>query len=544
MARGRRWYGVRRPVLTLALLLAATLPAGAAASVPKELFDAPGQHHARACAPLATSPAALLLADGTPTGFTISNDSQFDDGSCPDAWVRLDLHELLPSANGPLAFHRGGNGYSDDSNVKYGDIAATDLAGPLPTPVPSSGGRGAACTLADGPAYHVQVRSIPSTMHYKRPQDLLSGSNAGASFEHYGDPGADQGARRDIHYSYLLWSFIDVRGGGMVRTLLAPGGVVRPCDVEPITLTSWDRGGTANGVVTARYVRVSAGSCQLYGWIVWEHTYLARSPTPVAHAAVSQGGVPADPTPDPACPAAAAASPPLAQTIEGAPTGDGSATLSGTVNPVGADSGYRFDYGPGPEYGASTPDTPLTAASRAVPVTAALMGLAPRFALHYRLVAWSVHGTTFGRDRTLALPVSAVRADTQAARPAVKTLRVAPTAVRRARSSHSATARIRYTLSARAKLTLTFQRRAVGVRRAGACRPPGPHGIGRHARRCARWAPLRGALRVRASGSGRVRFGGWVGNRPLARGSYRVSARPAGGRARLARFAVRSVSGG
>jgi hypothetical protein len=36
-------------------------------------------------------------------------------------------------------------------------------------------------------------------MHYKRPQDVPGGSNNGTSFMHYGDPGADQGKRRDIH---------------------------------------------------------------------------------------------------------------------------------------------------------------------------------------------------------------------------------------------------------------------------------------------------------------------------------------------------------
>ncbi|MEA2458712.1 MAG: hypothetical protein QOC95_1684, partial [Thermoleophilaceae bacterium] len=443
-----------------------------------------------------------------------------------------------------LAFHRGGNGYADDSNVKYGELAAADLAGPLPAPVPSSGGRGAACNLTDEPAYRVQVRSIPGAMHYKRPQDLPSGSNAGSSFEHYGDPGADQGARRDIHYSYLLWSFLDVRGGGMVRTLLAPDQVVRPCDVQPITLTSWDRAGAANGSVTARYVRVLAGTCPLYGWMVWEHTYLAHSQSPVAHAIALPGSPPGDPAPDPACPAAAAASPPAVQTSAGTAAGDGSATISGTVNPAGADSGYRFDYGPGPDYGASTPATVLLAADRAVPVTAALTGLEPGFALHYRLVAWSVHGTSFGRDRTLALPVGAIRADAVASRPTVRNLRVAPRAFGRARSRHAATARIRYRLSARAKLTLTFQRRAVGVRRARACRRPGSGGIARHARRCARWMAVRGSLRVAAAGSGRVRFGGWIGSRPLPSGSYRVRAVPAGGRARLARFVLRPVRGG
>src|ERR1700712_1316968 len=146
--------------MILALLIAAAAPATATATAPKEQFDAPGQSHAGACAPLAISPAALQFADGTPTGFAVANSASFDDGSCPDGWVRLDLHELLPSAHGPLAFHRGGQGYIDDRNTKYGELAVADLTGTLPAPVPSSGGRGAACALASGPAYRVQVAGI------------------------------------------------------------------------------------------------------------------------------------------------------------------------------------------------------------------------------------------------------------------------------------------------------------------------------------------------------------------------------------------------
>jgi hypothetical protein len=34
-------------------------------------------------------------------------------------------------------------------------------------------------------------------------------------------------------------------------------------------MSSWDDAGNVNGFVTARYVRVLAGSCPLYGWMVW-----------------------------------------------------------------------------------------------------------------------------------------------------------------------------------------------------------------------------------------------------------------------------------
>ncbi|MFL5886878.1 MAG: hypothetical protein ACJ77M_17550, partial [Thermoleophilaceae bacterium] len=222
---------VRTALLAAAAALA--LPATAAATDPASRFDAPGQRHADACVGLATGAAPLRFADDAPTGFSLTGDLlQYDLGSCPDGTATLDLHEVIPSAAGPLVFHRGGSGYLDRGNVKYGELAAGDLAQPLPPAVPSSGGRGAACTLAAEPPYQVDVRAITSRMHYK--------PGGGASYAPYGDPAAAQGENDgSVHYTYLLWSWIDVAGGGTVRTLLEPGQVVRACDVASITSPSY-----------------------------------------------------------------------------------------------------------------------------------------------------------------------------------------------------------------------------------------------------------------------------------------------------------------
>jgi hypothetical protein len=277
------------------------LPATAAAIAPASRYDAPGQRHAKVCAKLASAGAPLRFGDGRSTGFSVTRQLTARSRTCARGSMTLDLHEILPSSSGPLAFQLGGHGYAHGASAKYGAVSVADVAGPLPAPAPSGGGRGAACALATGQAYQVNVRSIPAVMHYKRPQDLSSGSNSGTSFMHYGDPGADQGTGPPIHYSYLLWSFLDVHGGGMVRTLLAPGQVVRPCDVSPITMPSWDARGAVNGSVTARYVRVLAGSCPLYGWMVWSHTQGGGAA--VAHARPLGSNPPQEPRPDARCPA-------------------------------------------------------------------------------------------------------------------------------------------------------------------------------------------------------------------------------------------------
>jgi hypothetical protein len=513
----------RRLPITLLLALGVALAGAAAADATDSaaVFDAPGQVHARVCVDLAGSNAPLRFGDSDPTGFSVTNAFSFKPGECPDGTVRLDLHEVIPTSASPLIFHRGGNGYVDDQNVKYGELEAADIADVLPDPVPSSGGRGAPCTLVDGPAYKAVVRSIPDQMHYKRPQDLPGGSNRGSSFLHYGDPGADQGDVHDIHYSYLIWSFLDVRGGGHVRTLLRPGQVVRPCDVEPLTMPSWDRAGNVNGQVTARYVRVLAGTCPLYGWMVWTHSY--GSAAPVAHAQLAGSPV-ADPQPDAGCPVAAAAAPPDVTTGDAVPVSDAAWSLAGGANPKGVPTSYRFELGVDTGYGTPTATGSLASADRMVPVSTQVSGLQPGTTYHYRLVASNTHGTTYGLDRaftTAPPPAPVVEA---AAKPVtLSRLRLSPSAFRRARSRHGAATRITYRLSTRARVMLTFERRTAR----------------------GHWVRVRGSLHQSArQGSNTMRFGGWLGRRALARGRYRLRALPTGldgrhGIARRAGFSVR-----
>ena len=488
------------------------------------------------CARLTSPTAPLLYGDASPTGFGLDDQRTFDDNRCLPGTVRLDLHELIPSTEGPLAFHRGGNGYHDDQNVKYGELAWQGLAGPLPAPVLSRGGRGAPCDLAPGAASRVDVRSIPAEMHYKRPQDVASGSNNGASFMHYGDPASDQGSRHDIHYSYLLWSFPNVRGGGIVRTLLKGDDVIRPCDVVPITMDSWDRAGAVNGRVVARYVRLMAGSCPVYGWMVWTHDSFADSAPAINHFAAGPASPPADPSPDPACPVQEDAQPPAVTTAGPIGVGDTTATLGGTVDPAGVLGSYHFEYGPGPEYGAVTPTVALGPDIVPLTVSAGIGGLAPGTTYHYRLVATNSHGTSAGGDAafTTTAPPPPARVVDQPPPPppppkplvALSDVRVTPQSFKRSRSRRGRSARIRWSASAPATLTLTFERKA-------------------RVRGRARWVKVGGSLKqVAETGRFSIPFGGWVGRRPLPRGSYRVKLVPRGddarlGAARYARFTIR-----
>jgi hypothetical protein len=481
-------------VLVTAVLAAAATPAAAQAADPAWLYDAPGQQHANVCVHLAASPADLRFGDGAATGFQVSNSLSFDpDGECAAGTVRLDHHESIPSNAGGLVFHRGGDGYADDDNTKYGELATAAIADPLPPPEPPGGGRGAPCRLAQEPAYEAQIRSIPGPMNYKPPP------NNGSSYLHYGDPGADQGDRQDIHYGYLLWSWIDVASGGMVRTLLAPSQSIRACDVDPITTPSWDSAGNVNGTVTARYVRVLAGTCPIYGWTVWSHDYYGDADPPVAHAITAATQPPDDPPPDPACPVADPPHPPAVATGDATPGAPGAATLNGTVNPQGVPADYRFDYGPGPEYGASV-EGQTKQRVHDVPVSLPVDGLTPGAPYHYRLAATNMFGTTYGADRTFVAPAIAK----------LKKLRLRPAAFKRARRAKGVQTRIRYAINVPGTVTFSFQRKK---------RPRRGH---------PKWIAVGAVLTKRASqGSNSHRFGGWLAGRKLARGRYKLIAVPA-----------------
>ncbi len=79
-----------------------------------------------------------------------------------------------------------------------------------------------------------------------------------------------------------------------------------------------------------------------------------------------------------------------------------SATLNATVNPNGAATEYRFEYGLHEGYGFTTPLASAGTGTAAVPVSVALTGLHPGATYHYRLVATNSFGTVKTPDQTFA----------------------------------------------------------------------------------------------------------------------------------------------
>jgi len=81
------------------------------------------------------------------------------------------------------------------------------------------------------------------------------------------------------------------------------------------------------------------------------------------------------------------------------------ATLRGTVNPFGLSATYHFEYGPTTGYGSRIPVGHEALAGQGrepLPVEQMVEGLQPATTYHYRLVAESSAGTSFGADRTFS----------------------------------------------------------------------------------------------------------------------------------------------
>jgi hypothetical protein len=93
--------------------------------------------------------------------------------------------------------------------------------------------------------------------------------------------------------------------------------------------------------------------------------------------------------------------PPLASTGAAAAISQTGATVAAAVNPNGQPTVYAFQYGRTTAYGARTPNRSAGAGRAAVAVRAALVGLSPGSAYHYRVVATNAAGTVVGADRVL-----------------------------------------------------------------------------------------------------------------------------------------------
>jgi hypothetical protein len=96
--------------------------------------------------------------------------------------------------------------------------------------------------------------------------------------------------------------------------------------------------------------------------------------------------------------------PPVVSNVFASEVNTDSARLTGTIDPSGGDTRYRFDYGPTSAYGHSIPlpDFKLIDIHAPTTVTQVLHGLEPGTTFHYRLVATNPLGPDDSGDKTLS----------------------------------------------------------------------------------------------------------------------------------------------
>ncbi len=109
------------------------------------------------------------------------------------------------------------------------------------------------------------------------------------------------------------------------------------------------------------------------------------------------------------------AAPPIAASRPASAVSATGATLNGVVAPNGLASTYHFEYGTTSSYGTSVPVPEGSLGTTGQEVSQTITALAPETAYHYRLVASSSAGTSYGQDvafTTGAPSVSSVTPDT------------------------------------------------------------------------------------------------------------------------------------
>jgi hypothetical protein len=84
-----------------------------------------------------------------------------------------------------------------------------------------------------------------------------------------------------------------------------------------------------------------------------------------------------------------------------------SATLTGTVNPNGDPTTYRFEYGPSTAYGNASSTNPAGAGSAPVAASATVAALSPSTTYHYRITAINGAGAVQGADHTFTTAAGA-----------------------------------------------------------------------------------------------------------------------------------------
>jgi hypothetical protein len=225
---------------------------------------------------------------------------------------------------------------------------------------------------------------------------------------------------------------------------------------------------------------------------------------------------------------------PSASTGAASGVGTTGATLAGVArNPDVAAASASFQYGTTLSYGKQTAVHPIGATSAGAPFSIGVSGLAPGTTYHFRAVVTNAAGSSFGVDGTFRTAAKSAAAST----PAITGLSMKPSRVlpEKGRGASIAKAKakrgavVAYRDSEAATAVFKVQRAKQGFRVGKKCEAARPkHARGR-ARHCTRLVQVGTFTHADAAGPDSFHFSGRAGGRPLAPGSYRLTAMPKAG---------------
>ena len=201
-----------------------------------------------------------------------------------------------------------------------------------------------------------------------------------------------------------------------------------------------------------------------------------------------------------------------------------SATVSGLVNPGGAQTTWQVVYGTSPTaITAATAAATLSPSVANLPVSTTLTGLTPGTTYYYGFTATNSAGTSSPNLRFFTTVPG------PAPKPQISGIKLSPASFLAARSGASLAvatgARLSYQLSRDATVSFRVRRLLPGLRSGKRC--VAPRKGHRKGRRCTRAKLVKGSFkRASTSGANHVRFSGRVGRRALARGRYRLTGTP------------------
>ncbi len=240
--------------------------------------------------------------------------------------------------------------------------------------------------------------------------------------------------------------------------------------------------------------------------------------------------------------------PPAVATGAVASVGPESATVVAAVNPNFSETTYHVEFGTTTAYGAASASASAGSGGVAQAVAAALGGLQPQTAYHYRVLASNAAGTVVGGDAVLRTP--AATAPPKPARPTLLAAKLTNTRFRVGAGSTAIVARrapvgtaFKFKLTAAASLRIAITRSLAGLRRGRGCVAPTHKLRHAHAKRCTRTLTIGVLTRANLSaGAHTIAFSGRIGRRALSPRTYQasLSASNAGGRSSpvLLRFLV------